>query len=77
MAAVLVSPYRSCTVVELLKALRLDDERVNYPEQVVRDAATDLRRALRAAREVAGLPAGNPLPSTGRGKDLSYHLEMP
>jgi hypothetical protein len=62
---------------ELRDAMGVDDEAVNYPEQVVKDTATELRKALLGAVQKAGLSCKDPLPSIGRGKDLVYTLELP
>ena len=76
LAALLSSHHRRCSVEELRKALGVNDERVNWPEQVVKDAAKDLRDSLRGAAKDAGVRCDNPLPSKGRGKDLAYILEL-
>jgi hypothetical protein len=55
----------------------LETEAAAYPEQVVKGTARDLRAALRIAVQAAGLDCENPLPSTGRGRDLAYQLKMP
>jgi hypothetical protein len=71
----LKSRYRSATADQLRNQLALNDESVTYPEQVIRDTACKLRKALRKAANAAGLKCPtNPLPSTGRGRDLSYSL---
>ena len=76
LAALLASRHRRCGVVELLGALEVQDEYVEYPEQVIKDAAKDLRAALRRAASAAGVSCENPLPSKGKGEDLAYVLEL-
>jgi hypothetical protein len=75
--ALLQTPLRRATRRELRKALGIDDESVSYPDSVIIDAAKDLRKALRAAVDAAGLSCKNPLPSTGTGNGLAYRLTMP
>jgi hypothetical protein len=75
--ALVKSPHRRYTAVGLRKALRVDDEAVTYPEQVVKDTATELRLHLRNAVADAGLTCADPLPSLGKGKDLTYKLDLP
>jgi hypothetical protein len=77
LAALLNARHRRCTVEDLRGALDVDDEAVNYPEQVIRDTAKALRQALRRAAKAARLRCTNPLPSKGKGKDLAYILAMP
>jgi hypothetical protein len=73
LTVLLASRHNSATSGTLRSEMDVDDEGVSYPEQVVRDAAKDLRTALRKA---AGKGADyNPVPSTGRGDDLTYHLD--
>jgi hypothetical protein len=72
--AILKSRYRRCTASELRVALSVNEETVEYPEQVVKDAAAKLRASLTSA---AGTQSGNPLLSEGRGKDLTYILSLP
>jgi hypothetical protein len=75
--ALLESTDGSLTADELRVKMRVSDESVDYPEQVVRDTARRLRRALRRACAAAGRPCADPLPSTGRRDDLTYRLAMP
>jgi hypothetical protein len=77
LAALLRSRYRRCGVPELLEALHLDDDHVEFPEQAVRDTAKKLRHALREALKAAGRSCDDPLPSTGRGEGLAYALSLP
>jgi hypothetical protein len=73
--ALLAAPGWCATAEQLRTALGVDDDQVTYPEQVIRDAAGDLRASLRRA---AGLGKDqDPLPSTGRGAELSYQLHLP
>jgi hypothetical protein len=72
---------RCCTADELRAAL-WSDETTTYPEQAVRDTAKDLRQTLRIALQAEGVNLDNlqrlsPLLSSGKGKDLSYGLELP
>jgi hypothetical protein len=75
--AILESHFRRCTASDLRDAIGVDDATVSYPEQVVKDAAKKLRRALVSAVTAEGLPRGNPLLSKGTGEDLTYILAMP
>jgi hypothetical protein len=75
--ALLAARFRCLGVDELRVALAIDDVAVSFPEQVVKDSAKDLRRALRQAVESAGLSCDDPLPSQGKGKSLSYRLSLP
>jgi hypothetical protein len=73
------SKHRDATADRLRQGMRVDDEAgAIYPEQVVKDTAKRLRKALReAGRKVRGddFP-DNPLPSTGRKADLAYRLAL-
>ena len=53
----------------------IDSDSVDFPEQVVRDAASDLRKRLRNALG-DGWKDQDPLPSNGKGKDLTYRLVL-
>jgi hypothetical protein len=75
--ALLDAPDRRLTADKLRVAMRVDDESVEHPDQVIRDTATDLRRSLRNAVKAAGLTCANPLPSSGRGCELVYWLDLP
>jgi hypothetical protein len=75
--ALLESRHCRCGTAELRQAMGVDDENVNYPEQVVKDTAKILRAALRKAVYAARQTCENPLPSVGRGKDLTYALHLP
>jgi hypothetical protein len=72
--ALLESKFLRLSRHDLRKAMNLDDERDGFHDQVVKDSALQLRRALRAA---AGKRCDDPLPSIGRGDDLTYILDMP
>jgi hypothetical protein len=73
--ALLNARYRRCFASELREALGVDDEKVLFPEQVIKDVAGNLRGALKTAIRDADLPDTDPLPSSGKGKDLSYRLD--
>jgi hypothetical protein len=75
--ALLNARYRRATADDLRKAMGIDDETVNDPEQVVRDTAKILRHALRKAVQDAGVDCQDPLRSMGKGEDLTYSLEFP
>jgi hypothetical protein len=75
--SLLTAAHHRCTIDTLRGLMNVNDEDVNFPEQVIRGTASTLRAALRAAVQQAGLACPDPLPSTGRGKDLTYRLEMP
>jgi hypothetical protein len=77
LCALLESSHRRCTVAELRETIGIDDEAVTYPEQAIKDTAKSLRAELKKAAAAAGLPCENPLPSKGRGKELTYILAMP
>src|SRR5205823_612303 len=48
-----------------------------FPDQAVLDHASKLREALTAALRSLGVKKpGDPLPSTGKGKDLAYRLDL-
>jgi hypothetical protein len=74
--ALLGSPERRLTADQLRVAMKVDDAGVVYPEQVVRDTAGKLRAALRAAAGAAGQACEDPLPSIGRGRELTYTLAI-
>jgi hypothetical protein len=73
----LKSKRHRCSARELRVALNINDEDVEYPEQVIRDTAKTLRQALKEAVIKAGRKCANPLPHIGRGPDLTYKVEMP
>jgi hypothetical protein len=71
----LESRHNSATSRTLRSKMGVNDLDVDHPEQVIRDAAKYLRKALRKA---AG--KGNdydPIPSAGSGDDLAYRLDQP
>jgi DNA-binding response OmpR family regulator len=72
----LEAPHRRCTAAELRKSMDVDDESVDSPEQVIKDTAKKLRHSLKKALMAAGRSVENPLPSKGKGKDLSYILAI-
>jgi hypothetical protein len=72
----LASPHHTATADQLREQMGVDDQAVTYPEQVIRDPAKKLRAALREAARAAGRPfPRDPLPSTGRGRELTYRLD--
>ena len=75
--ALLASRWKRCSVADLIRDLEIDEDEVEFPEQAVKDTARKLRKALRRAVEAAGLSTANPLPSEGRGADLTYRLALP
>jgi hypothetical protein len=75
--ALLASRTQCRTADELCKDMGIDDGYVNFPKQVVMDAARRLRKSLSRAAKDAGEACEAPLPSTGRGADLAYELAMP
>jgi hypothetical protein len=77
LTAILGTKHHRCTRDELRRLIGVDDTAVTWPEQVIIDTAKKLRDALRKAVKDAGLDCQNPLPSTGKGADLSYALSMP
>jgi hypothetical protein len=76
-ALVKAAPHHRLPAAALRQALGIDDEKVSFPEQAVRDTAKALRAALRAAVNAAGRSCDDPLPSVGRGEGLTYSLAMP
>jgi hypothetical protein len=75
--ALLTTQDERCTVNDLRKAMNIDEEAVSYPEQVIRDTAKRLRTALKRAWEAARQEITDPLPSIGRGGELTYALRHP
>jgi hypothetical protein len=73
----LESPNYTATADQLRQKMGVNDECTTYPEQVIKNTASELRKQLRKAARAAGLICPeNPLPSTGRGKDLTYRLNL-
>jgi hypothetical protein len=72
----LQSRRRSDTADGLRQAMGVDDESVSGPVQVIQDTACRLRKALRQAAKGAGVECEDPLPSKGRGADLTYTLAL-
>jgi hypothetical protein len=67
---------------DLRTQLSVNDDHVNYPDQVIADTAKSLRKALRKALEETGElerdgKTIDPLPSYDEGKNLAYGLNMP
>jgi hypothetical protein len=77
LAALLKSRWHRLLASDLRKDLNVSDEKVEFPEQVIKDAASELRGALKEAVRAAGLQCKNPLPSVDEGEDLAYCLAMP
>lgn len=75
--ALLNERYGRLAATDLPGVIGIDVDAVSYPEQVIRDAAKDLRAALRRAVQAVGLSCDDPLPSGGKGKDLYYRLALP
>jgi hypothetical protein len=74
----LASRYRRRLRSDLANVLFPPNEKfVAYPEQAVRDAATELRAALRAAVKASGVSCDDPLPCKGKGADCAYFLTIP
>jgi hypothetical protein len=71
------APDRRLTGDMLRSRMNINDEFVNSPERVIRDTAKNLRKRLKKAIRDAGLHCDDPLPSVGRGADLTYRLNMP
>jgi hypothetical protein len=69
------SPHRSAKADRLREEMGVNDEKVEYPEQVIRDTAKILRKALKKAGGLSRKK--NPLPHSGRGEDLAYRLNLP
>jgi hypothetical protein len=76
LVALLGSPLRRLGVDELRSAMGIDDEAVMWPDQVIRDTAAKLRKALKRAASEVGLATDHPLTRVGRGADLTYELRM-
>jgi hypothetical protein len=73
----LASRGRSATAEHLRQAMGINDEFLEHPEQAVIDTAKKLRAALREAAKAACLDCKDPLPHTGKGRDLAYRLTLP
>jgi hypothetical protein len=78
----LAARHRCCTAGDLQSALWDPEGVLSEPRQAVKDTASKLRNALRAALRSTGFnfkgrPEGYPLVSDGRGKDLNYTLHLP
>jgi hypothetical protein len=75
--AILNARHYTETAENLRRALGIDDEFVELPDQVIKDTASDLRRALRSASRNSSHPLpANPFPSNGRGPHLVYRLDL-
>jgi hypothetical protein len=71
------SSHHTATAARLRQEMDIDEESVTFPEQVIRDTASALRRALKRAASATGLSCPkDPLPSTGRGEELTYSLSL-
>jgi hypothetical protein len=77
LGALLESRHGRCTRNELRERLNIDDENVEFPEQVIADTSKSLRAVLKDALREAGMSCENPLPSKGKGEELVYILDMP
>jgi hypothetical protein len=75
--ALLGARYHRCTADGLRELLKIDDEAVNNPVQVVKDAVNDLKTAPIQAAKDDEVSWDGPITSTGKGKDLTYILTMP
>jgi hypothetical protein len=75
--ALLQDPNRRCGARKLREVMKVNDEAVTYPEQVVRDTAAVLRSALRQALAALNVVCSDPLPSVGKGEGLTYKLNLP
>lgn len=73
--ALLDSDHHRLTRDQLRDKMKIDDAYVEYPWQVIKDAASALRASLRKAMGRAA-KNHNPLPSEGRGDDLTYVLDL-
>jgi hypothetical protein len=72
----LESRHQAAKVDDLRNRMGINDEPRDMPEQIVRDTACKLRKALRKAAKVIGCAIDDPLPSIGRGQDLCYSLDL-
>jgi hypothetical protein len=61
---------------DLRQALAVNEDFVEWPDQVIKDAASDLRKALEAAVKAANVSCETPLRSLGKGPDLTYILNL-
>lgn len=61
------------SVNSLIEKMEIDTP--EFPTEVVKDAAKDLRSSFRGALRLTG-KSETPLRSTGKGKDLAYWLEI-
>jgi hypothetical protein len=73
--ALLESRDHCATADDLRVAMDINNDSVDFPEQVVRDTAKKLRTVLRKAAGCS--EKQNPLPSSGRGAELSYRISLP
>jgi hypothetical protein len=77
LGVLLKARHRTATVGQLREQLGVDEVAVEHPNQVIKGAASDLRKALCRAYRAAGLSCPkNPVPSWGRGNDLTYRLDL-
>jgi hypothetical protein len=78
LSALLEARDHRLSASDLRRELRWDDAQLTWPEQAVKDTAGKLRKALRDALRATGESSpGDPLPSTGEGAGLTYHLCLP
>jgi hypothetical protein len=75
--ALVKARHQRLTAGQIREILRVNDENVSNPEQVVKDTASSLRCHLRNALKSLNMQCENPLPSVGKGRELTYKLEMP
>jgi hypothetical protein len=75
--ALINARHQRMTADQLIKEMRIDSDAVEYPKQAVQDAATDLRKSLKAAIQQAGQKCDNPLQSSGKAQYLAYALALP
>lgn len=71
--ALLKSRTKSARVGDLCSAMGIEPVDVDYPEQVVKDAAAKLKKALNKATKKAGTST-ELFTSTGRGGQLAYSI---
>jgi len=76
LTVLLDAPGLSLTADALREKMRINDISVTYPEQVVIDTASELRKVLRNALGLSS-KKDNPVPSKGSGDTLAYRLEIP
>jgi hypothetical protein len=70
--ALLNAKHRRATVDQLRDKMGINDAAVEYPVQVVKDTASELRKVLKDATKCE-----DPLPSVGKAASLAYYLNLP